>query len=63
MIVKSLHLMEVKRSAILTAVAAVRPAIAAWEQSIPDTKSEWHQLDGGAIGLNSELFQSSAISS
>jgi hypothetical protein len=62
MIVKSLHLMEVKRSAILTAVAAVRPAIAAWEQSIPDTKSEW-QLDGGAIGLNSELFQSSAISS
>jgi hypothetical protein len=54
--------MEVKRSAILTAVAAARPTIAAWEQSISDMKSEWHR-DGGAFGLKSELFRSSAISS
>jgi hypothetical protein len=54
--------MEVKRSAILTAVAGVRPTTAEYEQSISDTKSEWH-LEGGALGLKSELFQSSAISS
>ena len=40
----------VKKSAIFSAVAALRPATAAWLQSICDTKSEW-QVDGGAIGL------------
>jgi hypothetical protein len=39
-IVNSLHLIEVKISTILTAVAAVRPTTAAWEQLIAEKKSE-----------------------
>jgi hypothetical protein len=54
--------MEVKISAILAAVAGVRPTTTEWAQPISDMKSEWH-VEGGAFGLKSELFHSSAIGS
>jgi len=56
-------LIDTIMSSILVGVAAgASPETCSYEQSIAVTKSKW-QSEAGAIGLNRELFQRSAITS
>ena len=55
-------LIDTIMSSILVGVAGASPETCSYEQSISVTKSKW-QSEAGAIGLNRELFQRSAITS
>jgi hypothetical protein len=58
----SSDLIDARQSSIFCGVAGRSPSTSLYEQSVAIWKSRW-QADAGAIGLNVESFQSSAIAS